>query len=1384
MLHTHWESQFDAVPKIQDMFRRLQEIGIKSVAVTDHGSLCALQDVLDYNANLPVEDQLNIIYGVEAYLEYRGQIDKPAHFIIMAKDKIGKTAIDKLMYDANNNINKKNMPVATESMLKQYFGIGGLGYGHCVFTTACISGVPALDLLENKNAHEAIGRIQKKIDDAIKKKKAILPDDDIRMSFVHNVKDRTYEQANLRLKRDALKKVASKKTKMLEKRLQSVEKINDIEEINRLKAEIENVKNNAQNATEEINKIAIRLKVLKNEISENNSKLKEYNEKAERYNTFKKEIAEQNKRLKDNHILFEEAVRSVERLRDIVGAQNLYIELQYHGLTDEKAVYPVLAQIAKQLGLPVVAANDAHMADNSEDSLNARRIVKFLRFGNIMEGDREGGESYEAEKEMYLKNEEELSDALLKILPSEVVKESIQNADKIGELCHYKQVTEDHYPVYDKNVDSKILIRKLAKEGITWRFPNREDFTDEYRIRLKKELDVICNMGYADYHLIMKEVLEYARILGNVPPEYVNEVPLDIEEARIYVAVHGWDVGIGVGPGRGSAAGSLVCFLLGITNVDPLKYDLLFERFLNPERVSMPDIDSDFRTDIRNHTVAFVVKKYGKGAVCKILTKRYEGTKGAIADAARYYGELKYRDPKRFLTLGTEIRKVVPVFLNINFSMKMSDVSRSYVGDQTVFEYVCSCFSENDDALAILKLAKAVEGSFSYYGIHAAGVVISDNDDVTDYVALRYNVSKKLWETQITKDQVEANGLLKMDFLNLQNLDIISSALRMIKQNHGVKIDPINLPIENEVIERIFATGMTTGVFQCESAGMRKYMKKLHPTSIEDLILLNAMYRPGPEQFLDDVCAVKNGFKKTEYVTKELEPILSKTYSAIVYQEQVMEICQKLAGYSLGRADLVRRYMSKKKTEKLKGERHAFVYGDPKSGISGCIKNGISETAANKLFDQMTDFSKYAFNKSHAAAYAVVMYSTAWIKYHYPAEYLCALLSSKNKVEDYTMILNEAAEFHVEVCAPDINMSGVDFTVVDGKIVFGLKSLKGIGKAVAENIINERKTNGHFKSFKDYMTRIGLSAVTLVDAGCFDKLGISRASLKGPWYTEIESTGKEIREKIKLIANYSLAIDLLKQRHFDSMSDFKEVLKKRNIVFSSTAKKVPTIESIETKIFSAKRSERDLRKKMSEIEIWKIPEDTEEKLMAEKRVMGVFLSGHPMDKYIAESAPIAELTEADTKVSGVITDINEKIDRNGNKFAFLTLSDRSGDIKVTVFAKSYLKYMDLLKLGKGVFINGRVDIDDFNSDEESGEIVYQVIANKVHILGERKNAYCIEVSSEADYFFELEDQLKLHCDSTGIILLIYIKNHPCYRKVKRPINKEWAVSHGAYIMPY
>jgi DNA polymerase-3 subunit alpha len=533
---------------------------------------------------------------------------------------------------------------------------------------------------------------------------------------------------------------------------------------------------------------------------------------------------------------------------NIFGHKRYFCELQYHGIPEEAAIYPKLAKIAKEHNIPMVVANDAHVPTKSEADLNKRRVAMFLRFEKVS-----SEEEDKTNSEMYIKTQDELKEMLLQILPEDIVNTAIKNTNQLAEYCKYKPEKESHYPVFDKNQDSNALLRKLAYEGIDWRFPNHEGFTQEYQDRLEYELDVICNMGYADYHLIVKDFLEYARACGPIPSQYLDDAPLTIEGVKEYCKEHNWDVGIGVGIGRGSAAGSLVCYLIGITGIDPLKYDLIFERFLNVERISLPDIDSDFRPDIREKTVKYVQNRYGHDAVVSILTESREGVKGAIRDAARYLGKRDFDESTYYLSLGNTIRSKVPNILNISFDTVVDEET-----NETCFDYMNGLFENDTNAKKILALAKDIEGMFTTYGMHAAGVIIPDTDDITDYIPLRWNPKKERYTTQCNMVQAENNGLLKMDFLGLKNLGIFTDAIQMIEEQENVKIDLSQLEFDDAVFSEIYAKGRTKNVFQFESPGMRKYLKELNPTSIEDIVAMNALYRPGPIDSIPEFIAAKN----------------------------------------------------------------------------------------------------------------------------------------------------------------------------------------------------------------------------------------------------------------------------------------------------------------------------------------------------------------------------------------------------------------------------------------------------------------------------------------------------------------------------------------------
>lgn len=889
-------------------------------------------------------------------------------------------------------------------------------------------------------------------------------------------------------------------------------------------------------------------------------------------------------------------------------------------------------------------------------------------------------------------------------------------------------------------LDSNKIFEREVKKGIEWRYPNGFPDCDEYQERLNYEMEVIISMGYADYLLVVKDFLEYGRLLGFVPKNKIEEAPLTITELKEYIHKNGWkNGGLRIGPGRGSAVGSLVCYLLGITALDPIKYGLLFERFLNPERVSMPDIDSDISATTRQKVIQYVQNKYGEKAVCGIMTTNAQAPKGAINIAAKYYGLKTYQTA--LTSLGREMAKMVPSDVGTSFLTKVDDSGKvDPDGKFTLLEYMKEEYKHNTDALEILHWASVTEGCFTAYGAHAAGIVISDNDDVSDYLPLRWNSSSNMFTTQCDMVQTEENGLLKFDFLGLKTLDIITETLFMIESDHGLIIDPLTIPLDDEkVFKTILSTGKTNSVFQLESAGMKNMLKRFKPTCFEDLIILVSMFRPGPMQYLDNVIDVKNGKEKMTFLCPELKPILGKTYGAIVYQEQVMQICQSLAGFTFGHADMVRRFMSKKKDDKLAHERESF--------IDGCINNGISKDIASELFDQMMDFAKYAFNKSHAAAYAFNAYVTAWLKCYYPAEFFASALNWAPDGKKIAGLMNEAKLCGVKVSCPDINNSAKEFCVVDGVINFGLSMVSGV-KNHADDIIEERELNGPFLSVKDVCRRLKTPAYmeNLICAGAFDRFGKNREMLKD-----------EVIALSKLVSDRANKLSFLKSAEVvlpvvESLSTEELIELQISSGVKPVIKEATTVAKLENKMKNAEKAIANIDNQISLIHIKEKPEDKLKRMNLEKEYLGIYVTEHPMDYFdVPEKVGcdyIANAFDQTISVYGVITKLEIKHRKKDNaKFAVMEIEDRSGSMTVTMFSKSYSRYEKMIKENEVFIFEGNCVEDEFaNSSEDDGteeaEPVYKFIANDLKTATKKQSALLIEVPSYAVFHVDMEDTIR------------------------------------------
>ena len=892
--------------------------------------------------------------------------------------------------------------------------------------------------------------------------------------------------------------------------------------------------------------------------------------------------------------MYEDAKAAALRYQDIFGKGNFFLELQDHGISEQQEVNRQLLRMHQETGIDLVATNDVHYT-TAEDA-DPHDILLCLQTGKkLADEDRmryEGGQ-------YYVKSPEEMA----QLFPYAL--EALENTHKIAERCHVEiEFGVTKLPKYDvpDGYTSWEYLNKLCFDGLSERYA---PVTDELRERLEYELSTIKNMGYVDYFLIVWDFIKYAR-----------------------------DHDIMVGPGRGSAAGSLVAYTLGITQLDPIRYDLLFERFLNPERVSMPDIDVDFCFERRQEVIDYVVRKYGKDRVVQIVTFGTLAARGVIRDVGRVL-DMPYAQVD-------VIAKMIPQELNITID-KALDMNPE----------LKKAYDEQEEIHYLIDMAKRLEGLPRHTSMHAAGVVISQKD-VDEYVPLSKAQDGSI-TTQFTMTTLEELGLLKMDFLGLRTLTVIQDAVRLVEKDTGVSLDMQKIDYNDKKVLDSLGTGHSEGVFQLESGGMKNFMKELKPQSLEDVIAGISLYRPGPMDFIPQYIRGKNRPDTIKYDCPQLEPILKPTYGCIVYQEQVMQIVRNLAGYTLGRSDLVRRAMSKKKASVMEKERQNFVYGNEEEGVPGCIANGIPEKTANKIYDDMIDFAKYAFNKSHAAAYAVVSYQTAYLKYYYPVEFMAALMTSviemPAKVAEYIYVCRQMG---ITILPPDINRGMYGFSVDNGAIRYGLSAIKSVGRPVIESIVKEREENGDYTNLQNFIERnleqVNKRAIeNFIKAGALDCLEGNR------------------RQKMVIFARIVDGINQDKKNTMAGQLSFFDIVSE---------------------------------------------EENKETILAfEKEVLGIYLSGHPLEGYrdIMEKMSTARTADfqqdEDTGLpkvvdgqkvvlGGMITDKTIKYTKNNKVMAFFTLEDLVGTVEVVVFPRDYEKCQALLNDEEKVFIQGRVSAED------------------------------------------------------------------------------------------
>ena len=920
---------------------------------------------------------------------------------------------------------------------------------------------------------------------------------------------------------------------------------------------------------------------------------------------------------------YDEAKKIALKYAEVLGKDNYFLEIQDHGLSEQKRIIPDMLRLSEETGIGLVATKDIHYL-KKEDAKYQDVLMCIQMEKKVDDPDRMKFET----EEFYIKSPEEMTSLF------EYVPQAIENTEKIAKRCNVDfDFGTRHLPAYavPDGKDAFEYLRELCQSGLEKRY---SPVSDELQKRLDYELGVIKSMGFVDYFLIVWDFIHFAK-----------------------------NNGVMVGPGRGSAAGSIVAYSLGITTVDPIKYGLIFERFLNPERVSMPDIDIDFAPNGRQKIIDYVVEKYGEGQVAQIITFGTMKAKLAIRDVGRAL-DIPYAEVDK-------VAKLVPFDLKMTIS-KALDISTEL-----------HALYENDPQIKeLLDTSMALEGLPRHASTHAAGVVIT-SEPIVNYVPLQLN-SENFITTQFTKDTVENLGLLKMDFLGLRNLTVIENAVKIIKRTRGIDLNMDEIDYDCKEVYELISSGNTDGVFQLESAGMQSFMQELKPDTLEDVIAGIALYRPGPMEQIPRYIKSKKNPKTIKYKHPLLKNILDVTYGCMVYQEQVLEIVRTLAGYSLGKADSMRRVISKKKADQMVIERKNFIYGSDDGDIPGCIKNGIDEQTAISIFDEINDFANYAFNKSHAAAYAFVTYQTAYLKTFYPVEYMASLISSIDDLDKINHYIANCKEMGIDRLPPDVNKSEDTFTVENNSIRFGLSAVKNVGRAMILNLVNERKNNGEFKTFSDFIDRMAGRDMNkralegLISCGAFDSMGVKRSQLLAVYEKALDGTAKAARDNVA--GQMSL---------FDTIEEQSEM-------------QFPNIDELDKKTM----------------------------LKMEKQSTGLYFSGHPMEEYTDKIKKLTKYNISDVLTSvhkdedgnyhavegglkdgdmmiicAAIASRKNKTTRSNAQMAFLNVEDVYGSVECIVFPKVLNEFSPLLQEDNLVAIACRLSI----REDEAPKILMQSV---------------------------------------------------------------------------
>ncbi len=972
---------------------------------------------------------------------------------------------------------------------------------------------------------------------------------------------------------------------------------------------------------------------------------------------------------------YEAGKEAAEKYLKIFGEGNYFLEMQDHGIPEQQTVNQQLLRLSKDINVDLVCTNDVHYT--YKDDVEAHDILLCIQTGKLKsDEDRmryEGGQ-------YYLKSPEEMAE-LFKYAP-----QALENTQKIADRCNVDfEFGVTKLPNFDvpEGYTPWTYLKELCQKGIEKRYPimrGEEDpkcdaTKEELQERLNFELNTIKDMGYIEYFLIVWDFIDYAKRNG-----------------------------IPVGPGRGSAAGSIVSYCLEITDIEPVRYNLLFERFLNPERVSMPDIDIDFCIERRQEVIDYVAQKYGKDHVAQIVTFGTLKAKGVVRDVGRVL-DMPY-------ARCDQIAKMIPNELNITLAEALK------TSNELKVEY------ENDPEVKyLIDMSMRLEGLPRHASMHAAGVVICAKP-VDEYVPLSLASDGSI-TTQYIMTTLEELGLLKMDFLGLRNLTVIQNTIDLIKENKGDVVNLKEIDYDDKKVLGYIGTGNTEGIFQLESAGMKSFMKELKPETLEDVIAGISLYRPGPMDFIPKYEEGKNNPDAVTYDCPELEPILKPTYGCIVYQEQVMQIVRDLAGYTLGRSDLLRRAMSKKKQEVMDKERQNFVYGNEDEGVKGCVNNGIDEAIANKIYDEMTDFAKYAFNKSHAAAYAVVAYQTAYLKYYYPTEFMAAMLSSvmdnSSKVAEY---IYSCRSMGIEILPPDINEGFSDFSAAGDSIRYGLTAIKSVGRPIISAIIEEREKNGKFNDIDEFISRTMQHGVNkraienFIKCGAFDSFGATRKQMMMVYNDICDSISQENKTAMEgQVSFFDIADDETKDAYKVKLPDCGEFGKEQLLEF-------------------------------------------------EKEILGIYVSGHPLDEledkwksHITNiSIDFNEPEEGEdpkvkdkskVTVGGIISNLTKKFTKKGQQMAFVTLEDLVGTVEVIVFPRQYEQYRTLMEEGQIIFVSGEAQIEENNDGK--------IIANNISSFDDMPSKIWVLFKNKNEYFEKEKEFENLLWDNHGNdIVMVYL----------------------------